>query len=91
MTVAVVVGRVQMRRLWYDCHRTLELDNLLLIIAQVRVRVRVRVKVMVRVRVTVRVRVRYLHLSDSSHRYPAHILQSPMNAMFWLESRIFNG
>lgn len=33
-TVALVIGRVQMRRLWYDVSRALELDNLLLIIAQ---------------------------------------------------------
>ena len=33
-SVAVMVGMCQMRKLWYDDSRTLELDNLLLIIAQ---------------------------------------------------------
>ena len=33
-SVAVIVGMCQMRKLWYDDSRALELDNLLLIIAQ---------------------------------------------------------
>ena len=33
-SVAVIIGMCQMRKLWYDDSRTLELDNLLLIIAQ---------------------------------------------------------
>ena len=33
-TVAVIIGMVQVRPLWYDSSKKLELDNLLLVVAQ---------------------------------------------------------